>query len=195
MSLMIKESRGNAGAINQTSGASGLIQVMPDTLGWYNKATGSSIPLSTMRAGDENSAAVQLRVGLWVLGRFWKSAYQWLQKRTGSADIPLDELVRWADAFYAAGPGKVQKLAKNLSPTTWPAWATAHPTSTITAHGNYVWDTTREQRPTWNLTAIDEWVKTAITPENGDGTISPSGGLLLALFIAVIGIYLLKGKL
>jgi hypothetical protein len=190
---MSKESAGEAGAVNKQSGASGLIQVIPGTLAWYNKATKSNVPLSAMRSADPAAAAIQLRVGLWVLGRFWRSAYRWLQKRTGAADIPLDELVRWGDAFYAAGPGRVQELTDRLSPVTWSNWSAKHPTSNITRHANYVWDKTREQGPTWNLTAVDQWVRKSA--DSGESTIMPpQGGLLLGLLVMLVGWYLLAGK-
>lgn len=191
---MYFESKGDPGAINETTGASGLIQVMPGTIKWYNEQTKSNVPLSVMRGKTPGDAAIQIRVGLWVLGRFWRSAYRWIQKKNESADVPLDELVRFGDSFYAAGPGRVQGMAKKIIPITWASWAARYPGSNITRHGQGVWEKTKEQNPTWNLTAIDTWVR---RPADNEGTTviqTERGGMLIGLLILLVGWYLIGQK-
>lgn len=104
------ESRGYPGSTNEKSGASGLMQVMPKTLQWYNTQTGDTVTLAQMRS--KGHPVEQIRVGLWVLGQFWRGAYRYLRDRV--SEIPADELARIADLFYVAGPGATKKRLDKL---------------------------------------------------------------------------------
>lgn len=184
LSLISYESGGKPGAVNPSSGASGLTQVMPATLDWYNSATGSKIPLETLRASTNQAARLQIRTGMWVLGRFWKAAYKWIREQRDT--VPLDDLVHFGDAFFAAGPGKVKKLAGNI-PRTWKSWRGKHPTSNITKHADRVWARASDLKPAWNLTAVDRWIdKTPVKPPDDKPPLiakKPESGLIIALLI------------
>lgn len=189
-SLISYESNGVAGAKNEKSGASGLMQVMPGTLDWYNKQTYSAISLDTLRSSTRTAARAQIRVGLWVLGQFWKSAYKWL--RESANEVPVTDLVHFADAFYAAGPGKVRELGEALPARTWVNWQTKYPTSNITAHADRVWARTAEQNPRWDLDKIDAYV------EGRDALVAKTSakGLifgLIILFIAALALRWFEG--
>lgn len=191
--LILRESRGIAGAVNPTRGESGLMQVMPSTLKWFNKKTGNNISLSTLRSKSDAAASKQIQVGLWVLATFWRSAYNWMAKKNKTRDIPLDDLLHFADAFYAAGPGRVQGMAKKLPRATWSLWKQRYPKSNINIHADAVWEGTNEQRPTWNLARLSQWLnKGSIDPDNGKDPIDPTTGLLLGMLIIVGAMWWMK---
>lgn len=198
LSLTYYESRGRAGAVNPTSKASGLIQVMPGTLDWYNsKNPNAQVSLATMRENTEDAGAAQIRVGLWVLGVFWKSAYKWIRKQRDN--VPVGDLARFGDAFYAGGPGKVQRMAKNMQ-RTWAAWQGRYPNSTITKHADVVLQTTEEQSPTWSLDAVNRFVEGETDSGDSDDsgeTITPveppaKKGLIIGLAVLAIAALLFK---
>jgi hypothetical protein len=148
--LIHVESRGVPGLVNPKSGASGLLQVMPKTLAWYNQQN-PPIPLDILRSdhGEE-----QIRVGLWVLGQFWHAAYNYLRKRQPT--IPVEQLAEIADLFYVAGPGATREHLDQVKPATlsaleqrFPAWnALPHPKN-VFALGPFNWD----------LKAISSWLE------------------------------------
>ena len=113
--VMYRESRGNVGAINPSSGASGLMQVMPIALKDYNQNHQRKYTMADLRGKTQTAAKTQIRIGLWILARFWKGAFNYLRKRLG--EVALDDLARIADMFYAAGPGNSKKkIAKVHQP-------------------------------------------------------------------------------
>ena len=154
LSVIQRESQGTAGAVNPKSGASGLMQVMPATLRDYNKHN-PPISLETLRSNSIEAGRQQIKVGLWVLGRFWRNAYKWIREIRET--VPLDELAKFGDAFFAAGPARIKGMAKNRR--TWAQWSNEYPDSIITVRGNAIWQQTAEQKPTWNLSAVDQWVE------------------------------------
>ena len=187
LALIWYESRGTTGATNPKSGASGLMQVMPATLDWYNQQTGSSMTLDTLRNGAEKAARAQIRVGLWVLGRFWRSAYKWIREK--SEVVPVGDLVRFGDAYYAGGPGRVRRMAGSMA-RSWDVWATKYPESTITKHAAQVWEQTNAQNPTWDLNAIDQWVEKGTT----ELIAKNKQGLIIGLIIILVAVFVMKGK-
>lgn len=186
LSLVSYESGGNAGIVNPQSGASGLLQVMPNTLDWYNSATGSAIPLAIMRSASSTAAVAQIRVGLWALGEFWRAAYKWI--RDSEETVAVDELVRFGDAFYAAGPGRIKQMLGDRR-RRWDTWTAIYPKSNITKHAVIVWDRTKEQAPQWNLEKIDDWVESGPSPIVSKNRM---GGIILALLILAIASYALS---
>lgn len=198
LSLIQRESGGKVGAVNQSSGASGLMQVMPNTLNHYNAKTGAGVPLSELRSKTPAAAVKQIRVGLWVLGTYWKSAFKWLNQENQGQNIPLDELLRFSDSFYAAGPGRMKELTRRQPrPLKWAEWERRHPTSDITKHANAIWSNTVANNPTWNLQAIDSYVRGGqqidpIIPVDPEPT--QRQGFMVALIIIAVVSYFLKKK-
>lgn len=186
LALMQTESGGVAGNTNKKSGASGLLQVMPNTLKWYDKQTGDNVTLSDMRSTSGGES--QIRVGLWVLWQFWKSAYRYLRKRL--EDIPVIELAKVADLFYVAGPGGARgHLDKCSMPffsyaeAKFPRWnALPHPRNVFRRLPS---DTV------WNLDAISTGLEgelqRSIKTRN-------NAGILIIATLAVYWLYLRKRK-
>lgn len=124
----------------------------------------------------------QIRVGEWVLAKFWKSAYKWIREKRET--VPVGELVHWGAAFYVAGPGRVQKMARGMA-RTWPSWQSRYPQSNITKYVDRVWKTTEEQHPHWDLEKIDDFLERKpdlIAKKNMGGLIM---GLLVIAFASL----------
>lgn len=151
------ESGGKAGAVNPSSGASGLMQVMPITLEDFNQRHGTNYTLAEMRSGDEAAARKQIRVGLSTLARYWKRAYSYLKSRLGT--VPVDELARIADLAYAAGWGAVKKKLEKLEDPTWAALQIAYPTWNALPHPEKV---LADPKP-WDLSAISKWLESDVS--------------------------------
>lgn len=181
------ESNGVPGAVNLKSGASGLMQVMPNTLEWFRNQTGVSISLDDLRSKSLEGARRQIRVGIWVLGQFWQSACKWIKSQT--TDIPISELARFADAFYAAGPGRVKSMAAAL-PRNWGAWQKAYPKSNITRHAQNVWSIVSSEDPFWDLEQIGRWIET----KNDLIASKNRTGLVIGILILLLASLFLKGK-
>lgn len=152
------ESRGFPGTTNPKSGASGLMQVMPATLEWYNKQTGDSIPLWKLR--NKNFPTEQIRTGIWVLGRFWKSAYSYLRDRL--EEIPVVELAKIADLFYVAGPGATKKRLKKIKIPFLSHVKARFPNWNALPHPENVWKVLPDEVD-WDLSALSTWLEGAIT--------------------------------
>lgn len=157
LALIWTESRGHPGSTNEKSGASGLMQVMPNTLSWYNQQTGNNIPLSTLRSTAKPRE--QIRVGIWVLGQFWRSAYRYLRDRLN--EVPTDELGKIADLFYVAGPGATKhKLDKLQIPfykyvaQRWPEWNALPHVLNVWSH---LPDTVA-----WDLAELSKWLESSV---------------------------------
>lgn len=161
LSIIQYESAGKVGDVNEQSGASGLMQVMPDTLKWFNDDTGNQIPLSALKGASDQDARAQILTGTWVLGRFWKGAANWLRQVNGpQSNIPLEDIARFGSAYYVAGGGRVREMAPNVRPMTWSVWEKRYPKKNITLYANRIWDKAKTLNPDWNLPAIDRWINT-----------------------------------
>ncbi|MFA5435825.1 MAG: lytic transglycosylase domain-containing protein [Candidatus Neomarinimicrobiota bacterium] len=169
--LVHVESRGVAGATNQSSGASGLLQVMPGTLEWYNKYH-ASVPLEYLRSSQHGRE--QLRVGIWVLSQFWKSAYRYLRKRQKT--IPVEQLAEIADLFYVAGPGATTKRLDQVEPATRSALEDRFPGWNALPHPRNVF----ELGPfPFELDAISKWLESGYLSRRKSEQIGALAALLL----------------
>lgn len=188
LSVIHVESRGKAGLVNPSSGASGLTQIMPNTIAWYNELhPAEQITLAELRSSDHNSAVKQIRAGIWVLGRFWKSAFNYLSGRM--TNVPIDELAKIADLMYVAGPGAVKKKLDKLSVPTWEAVQTAFPSWNALPHPKNVFARLHDVQ--WPIESISDWLGT-------DDIINldrnPEDGFVLALVGILIAWHMLRGK-
>jgi hypothetical protein len=197
LSVIKNESGGKLGTVS-SAGAAGLMQVMPKTLEDYNRRTKSNVPFSALRSKDPKAGPIQIRVGMNVLGRYWRRAAQWLRSVNGAgADIPLEDLARYAQQFYVMGPARVMKRAPKARPLRWRHWVDKFPDSKSTAYVNRIWDRTVSKNPAWNLAAVDKWIG-APSPDLPIIPPPPEAkkveGFLIALLIIAIGWYLIQSK-
>jgi len=180
------ESRGKPGIVHPKSKASGLTQVMPNTLKWYNEQNaGAPVPLEHLRSPDYGRE--QIRVGIWVLAQFWKGAYRYLKKRLD--EIPTEQLARIADLFYVAGPGATKKKLDKVDPPFLEAVEATFPKWNALPHPHNVF----KQVPKdtfWDLDSISKWLHGSVTKEKVTKGIS-----ILALgVILIIYWYFLREK-
>jgi len=187
LSLIRVESGGAPGATNPKSGASGLLQVMPKTLDWYREQTGDQISPDELRSSTIDAARKQIRAGIWVLGQFWQSACKWIKGQT--TDIPISDLARFADSFYAGGPGRVKAMAATMD-RKWDAWRATYPKSNITQHAEKVWALTSAENPAFELDRIAQWIET----KNDKLISSNKFGLVIGLVILLLASALLRPK-
>lgn len=190
LAVLQRESNGVPGTVNQKSGASGLLQVMPGTLKDFNKREKKKYTLSDMRSSDLSSAQKQIEVGISTLASFWRSAYRYLSDRL--PNVPIDELSRIADLFYAAGPGAVQKRLDPISPT-WNAVQAHYPNWNALPHPRHVFELVDSENTQWNLPAISAWLDT------GAGAITtlkkPAQGFAVGLLIILAAyVFMKRGK-
>lgn len=188
------ESAGNPGAVNPSSGASGLMQVMPGTLVEYNKHHERKISLESLRSSTKQGIMDQISVGLWVMGTYLRSAHNWLSQKMPK--VGLEDLIKISDHFYAAGPagtkrkiGDIVPTAKNIS-EKYPDWSPVR-------HAKKVWDFTIAENPIWDLNAINRWVTGQIIPKPDDKPIDPEKnkhGFLIAMMIIAIAAYFMERK-
>jgi hypothetical protein len=158
LSVVQRESGGIAGNVNPKSGASGLMQVMPIAVKDYNQRHGTHHTMDEMTHSDAQSARAQLEVGIGVLAHFWKTAYAYLAKRYDSTPVPIEELARIADLFFAAGPVATQDKLNKIQPPFWENVQAAYPTWNALPHPRHV---LKEPKP-WNLSAIQQWLDAPI---------------------------------
>lgn len=179
------ESGGVVGNVNPKSGASGLMQVMPGTLDHYNKLN-PMISLATLRSKLPQHAVEQIRVGLWVLSTYWKSAYKYLSNRM--VNVPIDELARIADLFYVAGPGATRKRLDKLSQPLWasilasfPQWnALPHPKNVFVQISDLIWPVEK----------ISNWLDKSIP--KGLINMSPKSGFAIGTLAILIAWWMFK---
>lgn len=188
LAVMDRESKGHTGAVNPSSGASGLMQVMPIALKDYNQNHKIKYTMGDLRSKSASGARVQVRVGLWILARFWRGAYKYLKKRLG--DVALDDLTRTADFFYAAGPGNARKKLDKIERPTYDAVKARYPKWDRIAPAQRVWDWVEDKGGQWNLDAVDKWLEGGILTEKKKTMLGAALGLVL---IAVAWWYFQKG--
>lgn len=189
LAVMQRESNGKTGTVNPKSGASGLMQVMPIALKDYNNHNSHKYKMSDLRGKTDNAARIQVRVGLWILARFVKGAYNYLKKKLG--DVSLDDLMRTADFFYAAGPGNARKRLDKLERPTFDAVKTRFPTWDRIKPAQLVWDRVTKWGGQWDIPAIDKWLESDITVEKKK---TMSGAILGLVALALVWEYFGKDK-
>ena len=153
LSIIRVESNGKPGIVNPNSGASGLMQVMPVVVSDYNKAHGTNHTMSDVRS--KHSSDLQIKIGVWVLARFYKAAYNYLLKRLG--EVPLDQLVPIADLFYAAGPGATRKRLEKLPKPTYEALKAKFPNWQPYVHQDRLFQTLPPWSQ-WDMQTLSEWL-------------------------------------
>lgn len=179
LAIIDVESNGVPGLVNATSGASGLMQVMPSALEWYNKSHALKFTMGDMRSKENGPA--QIRVGTWLLGQFWRSAYAYLSKRLEV--VPLEQLAKISDLMYAAGPGRIRKLMDKLPTATFEAFEAAYPKSNALPHPRRVYD--RVDLTTFSSDSILNWIQTSVQSSAPDE--EKKNWLTAAVLTAIIG--------
>jgi hypothetical protein len=149
------ESRGVPGLVNATSGASGLMQVMPIALQSYNNAHAVKFSIGDMRS-RENPVA-QIRVGCWLLGQFWRRANDYLARRIPA--IPMDELAKIADLMYAAGAAAVRKKLDSLPAPSVAGLQVKYPGWNALPHIENVFS--RVSTAAINAQGVNQWIATS----------------------------------
>lgn len=187
LALIDRESSGIPGIVNATSGAMGLMQVMPVVVRDYNAATGDGITRGELTGKTDADAEKQIRIGVWVLLRFWRSAYKYLSGRTSV--MKADDLARIADLFYVAGPGQTQRKLNTLQNPTWDAVQERFPEWNALPHPRYVF--ARTNTALWPWTAIYQWLDAQPTKYYPPGR-GPIDGLILASIILAMALWALK---
>lgn len=157
LAIMQRESNGRVGIKNPKSGASGLMQVMPIALKDYNQNNRVQYTMGHLRQTTQSAAQIQIRVGLWILARFIKGAYRYLKKRLGT--VPLDDLIKVADTFYAAGPAASKRRLDKLNRPNWINIRRRFPTWDRILPAELVWRRTTDWDANWQLNELDRWLE------------------------------------
>jgi len=193
LAVIQAESGGTPGQVNPKSGASGLMQIMPIALKDYNQRNKTKLKMDDMKAKTSEAIFLQIRVGIDILGQYWKQAYKFLEPRLTT--VQLDDLGPVSSIFYVAGQGAAKKRLAVLEHPTFAAIAKRYPEWNALAYARKVWRLTADQNPVWDLDAIDEWVggeTKPVTPPLIAKT--PQNGFLLAmLLVAIASFYMKKG--
>lgn len=153
LALVDCESGGISGVVNPKSGASGLMQVMPIALESFNSVHSVKYDISDLR--DSSNPVAQIRVGTWILGQFWRNAFDYLSKRLQT--IPIDELARISDLFYAAGPRAVKEKLETLPVPIYNAVRSKYPKWNALPHPERVFDKVSIQ--TISEIAVNKWLE------------------------------------
>lgn len=193
-SVVQVESNYKPGITNPNSGAMGLTQIMPITLKEYNKYHKPGYTAQDLTGKTIASARKQIQVGLWILGQFWRGAYNYLQPKIQT--VPVDELVKIADLFYVAGPNATKKKLRTIAVPTYNTLKAKYPNWVAFKHPEKVWKYTTERNPVWNLAQIDKWVsKGNVPPPIISGFGGHLGGFVLAAIIIAVAWYFIgKGQ-
>jgi hypothetical protein len=195
------ESAGDPEAVNKTSGASGLMQVMPIALRDFNNHHKKSpVAWASLRGKTLIDIKNQIRVGMWVMGQYLRSAHKFIASKLPAVEI--ENLIKMADHFYAAGPAGTKKRIGNTPPDTriiaqkFPGWSPVR-------HARKIWDYAQKENPKWDLQKINDWVKGIVKPvdpyypiepvDPGGGS-SATSGLLIGLVVLALVAYFMKGK-
>lgn len=189
MSVIQRESGGRAGVVNPTRQDSGLMQVIPISLETYNNNHTVKYTMPQLQGKTNSSAAIQVRVGLWILQRYVRLAYRYLKPKLGN--VPLDDMIKVADTFYASGPGNVKPKLNTLQRPTWDATKAKYPNWHRIAPAEKLW-AMADGNGQWDLPAIDQWLEGNIIVEDKK---TINGALIGILIILAAMMFFNKGKL
>ena len=168
LAVMDVESQGVTGLVNPKSGASGLMQVMPGTLQHYNNSNAVKFSLSDLRSRD--NPAAQIRVGIWVLGQYWRAAYDYLSRRLSS--IPMDELAESPISCTLQALDSVRRILNKLPVPNYESIKERYPKWNALPHPENVFE--RVSTASISDTAINSWVlksaKSSIRPPDTGAT-------------------------
>jgi len=179
LAIIQRESGGTVGALNPNGGDSGLMQVRPISLEEFNRNHDRKYTIEQLRGKNNESAAIQIRVGLWILAYYLKLAYRYIKKRIGR--VALDDLVKITDTFYASGPANARKKLDKVHPTwdqikqKYPNWGRIQPAELI-------WKRANEGGAQWSLADIDSWLEGEIVIDTKK---SINGALIAILLVAI----------
>ncbi len=187
LAVMKRESSGRVGVRNPRSGASGLMQVMPIAMTHYNNEHRIKYTMADLRSDTDEAARIQIRVGLWILAFFWRSAYRYLKSKLGQ--VPLDDLVKTADFFYAAGPGNARRKLDRVPRPTFQNVKARFPNWDRIAPAQLVWD--RSKDAPWDMSRIENWIQGEVDEEDERTGMGAALGLAL---IAIAWWYFEKGQ-
>lgn len=189
LSVMWVESRGKPGLVNQKSGASGLMQIMPITLKDFNQRTGKKYTMSDMQSSSDVAAKKQIEVGISVISRYWRSAYSYLSKKL--QEVPIDLLSRVADLFYVAGPGATRKKLDKMADVTWGLIESTHPNWNALPHPRNVF----AEPITFNIDEIGSWLDGPVEKIGKKIEEDPKTGFALGILLLMAAYWFMtKGK-
>ena len=189
LAIIQRESGGTVGALNPTGGDSGLMQVNPISLEEYNRNNDKKYPIAQLRQKTESSAAIQIRVGLWILAYYLKMAYRYLKRRLGY--VALDDLIKITDTFYASGPKRSKKKLDRILQPTWDNVKENFPNWGRIAPAELIWQRANDAGAQWSLPQIDNWLEGQIVIETKK---SINGALIAILLIAIAWTLLGRAK-
>lgn len=195
MALISVESGGKIGEINTSSGASGLMQIMPIALKDFNLRSGQTpLTMQQLQSTADTAAHDQIRIGMWLLSQFWRGAYRFLKRKMGS--VQLSDLVRIADSFYAAGPHRMRQIIGNMPAPTFDNAYRAFPNSNALGHAKKVWDRALGAGVKFDEPLIWNWLKRQPSTETTDDSTESTepfnrrpaiDGVIFALILIGIG--------
>jgi len=186
LTLISRESNGNPGVVNPSRGDSGLMQVIPESLETYNNNHRDKYTIDQLRGKTQGSAAIQIRVGLWILSFYLKKVYKYLKSKLGA--VPLDDLIKFTDASYASGWGNVKPKIDGAQSPTWDGVKSRYPNWGRITPAEKIWDTANNEGASWSLPSIDAWIEGTIsddTKKNIDGAVV--GLLIILIAWAIFG--------
>ena len=201
LSVILAESGGDCGEVNPNSGASGLMQVIRNTLETYNNNNSPNVSIETMRSTDTSDGAAQIRVGLWVLGHYLKRAYRWVASTNPQPGV--SDIMRVDTIMYLRGPGRIYDKFGHLQDRRWSQLVASDPDWKFWGYPRRIWKWTQTNNdPVWDMPAINRWVNDGPQPPPPPPPPPPpveppliagsKNGFLLALIILGVGSYYLK---
>jgi len=132
LAVIRQESNGTPGAVAKVqagdgSYASGLMQTLASVLSTYNSNNGTNYTPADLTGKTVAAAAIQVRVGLWLLLHYHGKVIRWFSNHSHS--LSMADRIRFGDVAYAMGPGKsggkrglipkLETLEAEGGPMTW----------------------------------------------------------------------------